>query len=444
MNRKNEQEERLTTWGEIADYLGISVRTAQQWEKERNLPVRRIPGHHRSTVVAFRSELDAWLEGKLFSGKTGRPFYRYGLFLSVLVILVGGFLLLHFWWRVDRNPVSFHADGNRLQALNQNGTLLWEWSDPEFVAANFETIFPPFATFDLNRDGINEAAYIFKAINVQLHSGMLVCFSSSGEDLWKLEFNKPLRFAGKELLDRFAGWVVFPVEVAGELRLVAGARHRGRFPSLVWLIDPHDGSVEDEYIHPGYVRTYLVRDVDGDQTDELLLGGVNNPGQGIGHAFLAVLDLPFSTSTQTGFFGDTGPREIAYFLFPRTRLGSLRMRLAKLKSIWLENNRLLIEVLTGFGALFYELDLDFQLVGFRLSDEFRAQTQEARLRGLDQIDLPPYERLSKILRVERTPDGNSPLIEELFENAPECTDEWVLPCILKLDEGRPGSKTGTD
>ncbi len=51
--------EELNTWKEIADYLDVSVRTAQHWQKEYGLPVRRLPGS-KSRVFALRHELDAW------------------------------------------------------------------------------------------------------------------------------------------------------------------------------------------------------------------------------------------------------------------------------------------------------------------------------------------------------------------------------------------------
>ena len=49
----------LNSWKEIADYLGVNVRTAQKWERHRGLPVRRGPGL-RSRVSADADELDAW------------------------------------------------------------------------------------------------------------------------------------------------------------------------------------------------------------------------------------------------------------------------------------------------------------------------------------------------------------------------------------------------
>ena len=52
---------RLNSWKEIAAYLECDVSTAQRWEKERCLPVRRVPGGKRQTVFAVSDELDDWL-----------------------------------------------------------------------------------------------------------------------------------------------------------------------------------------------------------------------------------------------------------------------------------------------------------------------------------------------------------------------------------------------
>jgi hypothetical protein len=52
----------LNSWKEIATYLGRGVRTVQRWEAELNLPIHRPRGKTRSAVVAFRQELDDWLE----------------------------------------------------------------------------------------------------------------------------------------------------------------------------------------------------------------------------------------------------------------------------------------------------------------------------------------------------------------------------------------------
>jgi hypothetical protein len=60
---------RLDSWKEIAVYLNREVRTAMRWEKERGLPVHRIPGK-RSGVYAVASEVDAWLRAEA-NGNSG-------------------------------------------------------------------------------------------------------------------------------------------------------------------------------------------------------------------------------------------------------------------------------------------------------------------------------------------------------------------------------------
>jgi hypothetical protein len=51
----------LTSWKEIASYLGKGVRTVQRWECQFGLPVRRPNEKSKGVVYASRSELDQWL-----------------------------------------------------------------------------------------------------------------------------------------------------------------------------------------------------------------------------------------------------------------------------------------------------------------------------------------------------------------------------------------------
>ena len=52
----------LSSWKDIARYMGKGVRTVQRWEHHLGLPVRRPNGaSHKSAVLLDRSELDAWL-----------------------------------------------------------------------------------------------------------------------------------------------------------------------------------------------------------------------------------------------------------------------------------------------------------------------------------------------------------------------------------------------
>lgn len=52
----------LTSWKEIAQYLGKGVRTVQRWEAEYGLPVRRATSRSHHAVLAVPEEIDAWVQ----------------------------------------------------------------------------------------------------------------------------------------------------------------------------------------------------------------------------------------------------------------------------------------------------------------------------------------------------------------------------------------------
>lgn len=51
----------LTSWKEIARYMGKGVRTVQRWEMDFGLPVRRPQGSNKKAVLARPRDLDAWV-----------------------------------------------------------------------------------------------------------------------------------------------------------------------------------------------------------------------------------------------------------------------------------------------------------------------------------------------------------------------------------------------
>lgn len=58
------QSEILSGWKDIAKYFGNGVRTVQRYERELGLPVRRPVGKPQGSVIATKSELDAWVEAR--------------------------------------------------------------------------------------------------------------------------------------------------------------------------------------------------------------------------------------------------------------------------------------------------------------------------------------------------------------------------------------------
>ena len=54
-----EQGDILTSWQEIADYLGVSLNTAKSWDEKDPMPIKR-PG--RGMLITSRAMLQAWIE----------------------------------------------------------------------------------------------------------------------------------------------------------------------------------------------------------------------------------------------------------------------------------------------------------------------------------------------------------------------------------------------
>jgi Tfp pilus assembly protein PilF len=55
------EDRRLDSWKEIAAFFGRNERTVKRWEKNRALPVHRVPGSQRGLVFAYSGELTRWL-----------------------------------------------------------------------------------------------------------------------------------------------------------------------------------------------------------------------------------------------------------------------------------------------------------------------------------------------------------------------------------------------
>jgi hypothetical protein len=57
----------LTSWREIARYVGKGVRTVQRWEQELGLPVHRTKPGEKGSVLAVPGEIDSWVKTQQFT-----------------------------------------------------------------------------------------------------------------------------------------------------------------------------------------------------------------------------------------------------------------------------------------------------------------------------------------------------------------------------------------
>jgi hypothetical protein len=72
-SQRIEHGEIFSGWKDVAGYLGKGVRTAQRYERDLKLPIRRPGGKSKGAVVALKADLDSWLINIPLLEGFGRP-----------------------------------------------------------------------------------------------------------------------------------------------------------------------------------------------------------------------------------------------------------------------------------------------------------------------------------------------------------------------------------
>jgi len=141
----------LSSWKEIADYLGCDERTCRRWELEYGLPVHRMEGAARSRVYAYKNELDTWRKSRLNGNEasTGTPAFGPSpdgpegartakdnphrgktkkvmlWFVPLAAIIVAAAVLLI--RSSPGQPTDFKINGSTLIILDEKGSELWNF-----------------------------------------------------------------------------------------------------------------------------------------------------------------------------------------------------------------------------------------------------------------------------------------------------------------------------
>lgn len=423
---------RLDSWKAIADYLGRDVRTVRRWEKERNLPVHRVPGKEGGTVFAYAEELDGWLNGAqpsgdalagsavsaLPSGVRAEPLPaveapaasgteplhqskeqpRRALRLLPLAgaLLAGAVLLAAGRWYFSSRagaPVRVSLAGKKLIAWDASGRESWEYEFPQ--PAEFQLVQgQPYNVFtDLVGDGGREviALIILKAespasetagarLGADTFRSTLYCFSENGRLLWSYVPDLKLSFAGRSFEGPWPATAMVLTPAARGQTVWVAYRHHTWWPSFVERIDAR-GSASLAFVNAGTI--WVLASVRNSSGQYVLAGGINNE---LGSAALAVLrdgDEASSSPPLTPggpYTNDTilhWPH--LYVAFPTSELFRLGGGLYDdVGSIVVERDR--IQVATNEGKdptgeatlvpAFYEFTKDFELTSATLGDDY--------------------------------------------------------------------------
>jgi hypothetical protein len=308
----------LDSWKEIANFLGVSVRTAHRWEEGAGMPVHRSPAGH---VSAEQAALDRWRRDR-----PKRDWRRWLVpgGLTLVAIVVAAFLLLP--WRSDAVgvPATVTFEGQKVLVLDQDGRTRWSTSIPHLGFSGewgWEVSTPDrFLVADVDHDGAVEVLLNVLADSATDRPGRLICYSQDGRVRWEFVLGRGFKDRYGEYAQNYLGHILRAISIKGKPYVLSIATHRRWNPCQVALLDPSTGTVIEQFWHPGAITHAILADLDGDGAAELVLAGLNNPGNGPGSPVLMALRLPFSATPPSAAslmaeMSDGGP--IAYIVFPR-------------------------------------------------------------------------------------------------------------------------------
>ena len=429
----------LNGWKDIADYLGITVRTAQNWERTKGLKVHRTGGK-RPRVHSLPRELDEWLErGPGLRFTLGRIRARWVMLVlgsSLLVLLaLGTNLLYRTSFRPDSSGPTLEQSraklqtedprrasfcsvvGSELQILDEEGGMLWRKYLPLLKSPYYQHELELGDRVALDRlCHITAGKVLFGLLAKGTNDHQVLCFDTSGQEQWRFAFGSTARQLRPELQGYYQGEFIVPVSNSRGDFVVAVSSHDTDHPAQVALLDQESGTLLAEYWHPGRFRGYLKADLDQDADEELLLYGFNNP-TGLGHPAMVVLNIPFddslgNTNRAENYYGADNAREADYFLFPRIEaLSAERSKTAVVYAGY--DARGNISVVTGAPMSgiywFYTFDpLLERILDYQASDDLKARHRALfnrrviRYQFTDAIEAS----MSRFARFPTAPDGN--------------------------------------
>ena len=293
-NGNGNSGERLDSWKAIAAYLGRDTGTVRRWERTRGLPVHRVPGGKGSSVFAYKSEIDAWLQSAkeetpaeladsteiaaapAITVVAPRPSTRWRWpVVSAAIAIV---LLLGWWMQrprasVGEMDVTITREG--VMARTMDGRELWQYAfDPEWRHPLSET------SERLRVVGGNDPAVYFTTSNQDRRTdgltegGQFTSLTLRGRPRWTFRFDDTLTVGGKPYGSPWAVTAFSILDASDRRRLAVAAHHWHWGPSVVAILDD-TGKRLGTYGNDGWIEQlqWLA-------PDRLAIGGFSNSWDG--------------------------------------------------------------------------------------------------------------------------------------------------------------------
>lgn len=253
--------QRLDSWKLIADHLGRNVRTVIRWEKERGLPVHRVPGGRSRTVFAYTDELDAWLHaaGPLDGDRDDEPdeqppaWRRAGP--AMLVVVVVAAIGVAAWRFLAVVPIdSVVVSGDALVAVSPSGHSQWHYV-PDRLRLDVRTGRIWHIVRDLDGRPGNEV--IAAGTSGWEEPEAIVRLSNRGMLQWIQSFDGTVLMGGAEYRPPWRTSDLVTFDAGGERRIAWVLHHHTWSPAVIAIYDA-DGRLLHRFEHHGWLTSAAV------------------------------------------------------------------------------------------------------------------------------------------------------------------------------------------
>jgi len=420
-------------WKEIAAHLKISARTAQEYERERGLPIRRQGDQKKSRIFAYEVELDAWMASKLatrdstdsaseaveeqsssayelglealppdqpdnINSPTRRQWLKRtafgvgaGLGLSGLLIALDPII-----WKSHTSPTHVRIDGVNVVASGPNGKEIWQHAFPARLDENFYNSRPDACVLaDVDADGCVEAILIHSPADRSI-GPTLVCLEAGGRLRWEFRPGRTVTDDRGRLFSPpfwMSAFALLPARHSSHMRVVAISNHNWTFPEQVTVLDAASGGLLSEYWHRGHLNHLAVANL-GSNEPTVLLGGVNDSPD-YKRATLVAFDhrqIAGSSYSRRGianFYGFPRGSELCRVFFPKTPI-SEREEFNRVTRIQVAAGRIVVMVAEGIAEvdtpyMVYELDFQFRPLAATPCDTLYARLRAEGYEDVDQF-----------------------------------------------------------
>ncbi len=375
---------RLDSWKEIASHLGRDVRTVIRWERNRGLPVYRVPGGKLSRVFAYPGELDQWLaaggveseagQAAATAPRSARSSRRWIVAAAIAGVAAAGVI----GWGLMRAAVplrELRVVGNDLRAVDAAGRTRWTHSLGSSELEAPEALWTHVG--DADGDGQQEifAAMELRHPTLSQHAGALTSFSpDDGRARWSVTASDRLRFGDGVYGPPWAASGLTVYRTPTGARVAWALHHFTWWPGLLMTLDA-DGRRLGSFVNSGWIRA-TAPSRDG---RPLLMTGIANSQQAY---VFAVLDAanpsghsPEPPGSRMECLDCPAGGPLQYVVFPRTDVSHQQPFPGPGPTLMtFDDGSVHVHALESSGpniaAMIYEFAPDLTLRGARFSDSF--------------------------------------------------------------------------